>query len=267
MSALTFKMKQRPDQRVDLSCLTPDRLAGVKAKDIEALHIGTTRTKLCVGDLFKVSGDETSNIRFVDTDHRCDYIGSRFSEGQIVIDGDAGAYLGASMKGGTLTLKGDAGPYAGAAMSGGTLDIGGNAGERAGGVLVGEVHGMRGGRLIIRGDAGPMLAERMRRGIITVCGDAGDYAGARVVAGTIVLLGKVGRFAGYGCKRGTLIFKKEPKEILPTFADCGVIEFTYLTLLERHLKEHDVKLRLPRRAQRLMGDMATLGKGEMLILR
>ncbi|ODA68780.1 Formyltransferase/hydrolase complex Fhc subunit C [Methyloligella halotolerans] len=267
MSALTFKMKQRPDQRVDLSCLTPDRLAGMRSKDIEALHIGTTRSKLCVGDLFKVSGDETSQIRFVGTDDRCDHIGARFGEGEVLVDGDAGAYLGASLKGGTLTLKGDAGPYAGAAMSGGTLDIGGNAGERAGGVLVGEVHGMRGGRLIIRGNAGPMLAERMRRGIITVCGDADDYAGARVVAGTIVFLGKVGRFAGYGSKRGTLIFKKEPKEILPTFADCGVIEFTYLKLLERHLKEHDVKLRLPRRAQRLMGDMAAMGKGEMLILR
>lgn len=267
MSALTFKLKQRPEQRVDLACLVPSRLAGMKPKDIEALQIGTTRTKLCVGDLFKLSGDSTSSLRFVDTDDRCDRIGAHSAEGEIFVDGDAGAYFGAALKSGSLKVEGNAGPYAGAAMSGGTIDIGGDAGERAGGVLVGEVHGMRGGRLIIRGDAGPMLAERMRRGIITVCGDAGDYAGARVVSGTILFLGKVGQFAGYGSKRGTLIFKKEPKEILPTFADCGVIEFTYLKLLERHLKEHDVKLKLSRRARRLIGDMAALGKGEMLILR
>jgi formylmethanofuran dehydrogenase subunit C len=266
VSALTFELRQKPRERLDLSPLTPTGLAGMARKDIEALEIDTTSGTLRVGDVFKLSGKDVASLRFVGTDARCDWLGSRLSEGEIVIDGAAGAYLGAAMSGGRLMLKGDAGPFAGAAMSGGSIDIDGNAGERAGGLMVDEVFGMRGGRLSIAGNAGPMLAERMRRGIITVGGSAGDFAGARVVAGTILFLGQVGRFAGYGSKRGSLIFKHEPKEILPTFADCGVIEFTYLKLLERGLRKDGLTVSLGRRARRLMGDMAAMGKGEMLIL-
>lgn len=266
MSALTFELKQRPAERLNLSALRPSRLADLTSKEIEALAVGTTRGTLQVGDLFKVSGNKAEHVRFVGTDDRCDHIGGRMSQGEVLIDGDAGAYLGAGMSGGSVSLKGNAGPYAGAAMSGGSIDVKGDVGERAGGVTVGEIFGMRGGRLSIGGDAGPMLGERMRRGIITVAGNAGDYAGTRVVAGTILILGKVGRFAGYGSKRGSLILKKEPKEILPTFADCGVVEFTYLNLLEHDLRRAGIKVDLGRKARRLMGDMADVGKGEMLIL-
>ncbi|MEG6509364.1 formylmethanofuran dehydrogenase subunit C [Methyloligella sp. 2.7D] len=267
MSALTFELKQAPEEPLDLSALIPDRLAGMKAKDIAGLALPTLAGTASVGDYFKVTGKDAASLRFLGTTDRCDRIGAGSSEGEILVDGDAGAYLGAKFKGGTLEVTGNAAAYAGAAMSNGTIDIKGNVGERAGGLTVGEVHGMRGGRLFIGGNAGPYLAERMRRGLITVGGDAGEYAGARVVAGTILFQGKVGRNAGYGLKRGSLIFKKKPKQILPTYADCGVIEFTYLNLLERALKADGIKVRLGREAQRLMGDMAALGKGEMLILR
>ena len=266
MSALTFELKAKPDQRLDLSPLTPARLKELKLKDIEALAIGTTRVTLTVGDAFKVKGKDVSELRFAGTDGRCDKIGGGLTEGTIVVEGDTGAYLGAAMKGGKIEVKGNAGVLAGASMTGGSIAISGDAGERAGGIHVGETLGMRGGVITIGGNAGSLLGERMRRGLVIVGGDAGDYAGGRMVAGTILVKRGVGRGAGFGLRRGSLIFVEAPKEILPTFGDCGVLEFDYLRLLERWFRKTGKAIRLGDRARRLMGDMSVLGKGEMLIL-
>ena len=266
MSALTFTLKAKPTQRLDLSPLVPVRLAKLKPQEIEALRIGTTRLKLTVGDAFKVKGSEAGTLRFVGTDARCDFIGKELRDGEILVDGDAGAYLGAAMKSGTIQVNGNAGALAGASMSGGTLAIAGHAGERAAGVLVGETHGMKGGVLTIGRNAGPLVGERMRRGLVIVNGDAGDYAGGRMIAGTILFKRRVGKNAGYSLRRGSLIFLREPDEVLATFGDCGVVEFNYLRLLERWLRDTGRPVRLGGRARRLMGDMAALGKGEMLII-
>ena len=266
MSALTFELQSATDERLDLSPLTPERLDGLKTKDIEALVIGTTRVSLTVGDVFKVRGKDAAELRFAGADGRCDKIGAGMADGAIVVDGDAGAYLGAGMKKGKIEVKGSAGVLAGASMAGGVIAISRHAAERAGGVDVGETLGMRGGVLTIGGNAGGLLGERMRRGLVVVAGDAGEYAGGRMVAGTIIFKRGVGANAGFGLRRGSLIFVKEPKDLLPTFGDCGVLEFDYLRLLERWLRANGKPIKLGARARRLMGDMSVLGKGEMLIL-
>ena len=107
---------------------------------------------------------------------------------------------------------------------------------------------MKGGVLTIGGNAGPLVGERMRRGLVIVGGDAGDYAGGRMIAGTILFKREVGRGAGYGLRRGSLIFLEEPNDLLPTFGDCGVLEFDYLRLLERWLRDAG-KRRQPRRSR------------------
>ena len=219
-----------------MSPLTPAGLKDLKAKEIEALVVGTTRHKLTVGDLFKVKGKDAASLRFAGTDARCDKIGGGLTEGKIVVDGDVGAYLGAGMKGGKIEVKGNAGVLAAATMTGGAIAINGDAGER------------------------------MRRGLVIVYGDAGDYAGGRMVAGTILIKHRVGRFAGYGLRRGSLILLNEPKELPPTFGDCGVMEFDYLKVLEHWLRESGKTISLSGRARRLMGDMSVLGKGEVLIV-
>jgi formylmethanofuran dehydrogenase subunit C len=266
VSALTLELKAKPDQRLDLSPLTPSGLAALNPKDIEAIPIGTTRARLVVGDVFKLKGKDAGSLRLVGTNARCDSIGRGLQDGEIVVEGDAGAYLGAAMKGGKIALAGSAGFAAGAAMAGGRIEITGDVGERAGGVLVGETFGMRGGVMTVGGDAGPMLGERMRRGLIAVNGTVDDYAAARMIAGTLLINGAVGAFAGYGLRRGSLILRHKPKDLLPTFGDCGVLDFTYLRLLERQLRASGLEVKFGHRARRLMGDMAVLGKGEMLIL-
>lgn len=266
MGALTFELKSAPEERLDLSPLTPERLDGLKASEIEALAVGTTRVPLAVGDVFKIKGKGTGEIRFTGTDARCDKIGAGMTKGAIVVDGNAGAYLGAGMKNSRIEVNGNAGALAGASMTGGAIAISGDAGERAGGINVGETLGMKGGVLTVGGNAGALLGERMRRGLVIVGGDAGDYAGGRMVAGTILFKRGVGANAGFGLRRGSLIFVEEPKDLLPTFGDCGVLEFDYLRLLEHWLRANEKPVNLGSRARRLMGDMAVLGKGEMLIL-
>jgi formylmethanofuran dehydrogenase subunit C len=266
VTALTLKFATKSNERFDLSALTPEKLKGLKPKEIEALAIGITRDKVAVGDVFKLKGDDAAKLRLVGTTIACDKIGYGLKDGEIVVDGDAGVYLGATMRGGKISVSGSVGAYAGGSMAGGLIDIARNAGERAGGVVVGQNHGMRGGRLMIGGNAGAVLGERMRRGLLVVNGAAADYAGARMIAGTIVLRGKVGSYAGFNLRRGSLVLTREPENLLPTFGDCGVMDFEYLRLLERQLRADGAGVKVRARARRLMGDMAVLGKGEMLIL-
>lgn len=266
MSALCFQLKDRPEQRLDLSPLVPSRLDGLSRKEIEALPVNTTRETLVVGDVFKVKGKDVRNLQFVDTDDRCDRIGAKLDGGEIVVDGDAGALLGAQIRNGKISVEGGAGVLLGASMTGGEISVRGDVGDQAGGVAFGETMGMKGGFISVRGDAGALLGERLRRGLIVVGGKAGDYAGGRMIAGTLLLRGGAGRYAGYGNRRGSLIFAEKPRSILPTYSDSGVMEFDYLRLLEKWLREQGIRIRINARARRLMGDMAVLGKGEMLIL-
>jgi len=266
VSALVFELKRTPDQRLDLSPLVPARLAKLDRKAIEALPINTTRDPLTVGDAFKVKGKDPERLHFVGTDARCDKIGAKFAGGEIVVEGDAGALLGVQMTGGRISVDGSAGVLAGASMRGGEIAVRRDVGDQAGGVAFGETMGMKGGFISVGRDAGDLLGERLRRGLIVVGGKAGEYAGGRMIAGTLVLRGGAGRYAGYGNRRGSLIFTEKPRHLLPTYVDSGVMEFDYLRLLEKWLREQGVRIRLGARARRLMGDMAVLGKGEMLIL-
>ena len=266
MSALTFELKHTPGQRLDLSPLVPERLAKLDRKKIAALLINTTREKLTVGDAFKIKGKDPERLHFVGTDDRCDKIGAKLAGGEITIEGDAGMLLGARMKRGKIDLRGSAGVLAGASMAGGEITVSRDVGDQAGGVAFGETMGMKGGFISIGRDAGDLLGERLRRGLIVVGGRAGDYAGGRMIAGTLLLRGGAGRYAGYGNRRGSLIFAQKPRHILPTYSDSGTMEFDYLLLLETWLRGQGLRIRMGGRARRLMGDMAVLGKGEMLIL-
>ena len=205
LDASSFESK--PDQRLDLSPLTPSRLNDLKPKEIEAIAIGTTREKLTVGDVFKLKGKDAAKLRFVGTDARCDKIGAGLDRGR-----DRRRRrrrrLSRRRHEAAARSRSTAAPAClpAPAWAAGPSTVSGDAGERAGGILVGETLGMRGGVIAIGGNAGPMLGERMRRGLVIVGGDAGDYAGGRMIAGTILFKRGVGRGVGHGLRRGSLIF-------------------------------------------------------------
>lgn len=267
MSALTFTLKERADQRVDMSPLVCQKLLGMEPSQIAAIELQNGKRKVRVDELFKISGSDCQNIQIKNSFGKLDFIGKELSEGSIHVDGDAGAYLGMGMVSGSVEIFGNADIYAACEMQNGLLTINGNVGEFLGGALVGNKQGMKGGAVIVKGNAGDRAGDRMRRGVILIEGDAGDYCGSRMVAGTIAVLGKTGRFPGYMMSRGTLLFWNQP-QLSASFNDCGPHTLAFLPILLKSFNKFNSKfaeIEIFNRVQRFGGDMAEKGLGEILV--
>jgi len=68
-------------------------------------------------------------------------------------------------------------------------------------------------------------------------------------------------------RRGTLI-GPSVEHMLATFADCGMHDLNVLRLIERYVRHELGDLApaaLPPRVRRYAGDLATIGKGEILL--
>jgi formylmethanofuran dehydrogenase subunit C len=265
MGALTFTLKAPPTVRVDLSPLTPEKLAGLKPREIAALPLVGGRDDLRVGDLFAVRAGEAETVVIDGGSVLLDMIGAGMGGGTIRVVGDVGARAGAGMRGGRLDVEGSAGPWLAAGLTEGRVSVAGDAGERAGGALPGRMAGMAGGILTIAGTAGPRCGDRMRRGLI-VAGACGPDAGSRMIAGTI-LAGRLGPDAGVLMKRGTLIASALDGPPPPTFVPCGEHDLQVLPMLAAWIATLGLAAppTVPRRVLRLQGDMAALGKGEILL--
>jgi formylmethanofuran dehydrogenase subunit C len=266
MKPLHLSLKSSPEQRLDLSPLVPDRIVGKSLAEIAALDLATTKEKVTVGDVFKLKGAASDEIIIEGGSDRFDCLGQDMKSGTLHIEGDVGINAGRLMSGGHLIIAGSTGHYAGSCMSGGELEILGNVGNFLGGPREGEIHGMSGGLLIVRGSAGDRAADRLRRGTVVVEGDAGDWPASRIVAGTLVVVGASGINPGYLMKRGTLVLGHSAP-LTPTFIDCGPLHSTFTGIFSRALK---VQSRLGSKLfamplRRVMGDMAVLGKGEILL--
>ena len=267
MSRFTFTLQGPPPQRLDLSPLTPERLAGKSLAEIGAIEINTTRARVTVGDVFKLGEGDFDEIVFEGGAERFDRVGARMSRGAIRVVGDVGVEAGRAMSGGTLTIEGDAGAFAGSGLRGGLLTIARNAGERLGGPLAGETEGVTGGTIYVRGDAGARAGDRMRRGFLLIEGAAGEYAGSRMIAGTIAIGGEAGPLPGYLMNRGTILLAGGCREMAPTFLDCGAFELVAARLLAGHVETTSARLGAAFRGplRRYAGDLAALGKGEIFV--
>jgi formylmethanofuran dehydrogenase subunit C len=268
MSALTFSMKQRLDQRVDMSPLVCHKLQGLALDDIKAIALQYGRNTIPAGELFNIKGSDTQNIVIEGSFNKLDFIGKGLESGTLAVHGDVGAYAGQQMRSGTLKINGNAGLYAGCEMQGGLLEIAGNAGDFVGGALPGNKQGMKGGTVLIKGNAGERVGDHMRRGQILIEGNAGDYCGSRMIAGTIAVMGQTGRFPGYAMRRGTLLLWNPP-QLSASFNDCGAHTLSFLPLLFNSFKAYSSKFADEavrfNRVQRYGGDMAEMGRGEILV--
>lgn len=266
--ALTFTLKQRTEQRVDMSPLGCHLLAGMEPAEIAAITLQNGKRKVRVDELFSISGYDTQNIVIKNSFGKLEYIGKELQGGKITVVGGAGAYLGLGMKSGCISVTGDVGIFAACEMKNGKININGNAGDFLGGALPGNKKGMQGGLVLVRGSAGERVGDHLRRGTILIEGNAGDYCGSRMIAGTIAVLGKTGRHVGYGMNRGTLLLWNMP-EIPATFNDCGAHTLTFLPILFSSFKNLDSRFAQTgvafNRAQRYGGDMAASGRGEILV--
>ena len=268
MTALRFALRAPPEQRLDLSPLIPARLAGLSAAEIERLPIHTTRAALCVGDAFRVTMGDAQDIVIEGGSERFDCVGEGMASGALTLEGDAGIRAGRAMTGGALRVRGNAGHWAASGLRGGMLTVDGHAGDFLGGPVAGERAGMAGGTVLVRGRAGGRAGDRLRRGLIVVEGDAGEAAGSRMIAGTLVVCGAPGPLAGFLMRRGTLVLGAAPgRGLLPGFVPVGGETEVFARLLGAALQPlSGPGAALSRDAiSRFAGDMATLGRGEILL--
>ena len=267
MSALTLTLNSLPSHSVDLSPLIPDRLTGLKKAAFESIALGSRA--LLVADLFAVTGDDAQQMIIRNSSDRLTRIGSGMTQGAITVEGNCGAYTGLGMRGGRIAVTGNAGPFSGNGMTAGGLEIRGDAGDFLGAALPGDKQGMRGGIIVVHGNVGDRAADRMRRGLILIGGDAGAYCGSRMLAVTILVSGLVGTMPGFGLRRGTLLFARQPPGLPATFQDSGEHALLFLTLLEKQLRRESERfarfLPLGNRVRRYCGDLAHGGTGEILV--
>lgn len=271
MKPLTFTLKEKLTQRVDLSSLIPDELDGKPLEKIRKIKLAAGKKNVALDSLFEINGTDTQNIVIKKSSDLLDSIGRNMTTGSIDVRGPVGDRLGQEMAGGSISVKGNAGDWPGTAMKGGRIEISGNAGNFVGGALPGQQQGLKNGMIHIRGNVGDRMGDRMRRGMIVVEGDAGAYTGSRMTAGTIMICGEAGENTGFSMKRGTIILTGKPKGMSATFNHCGVFELAFLKLIfnslansSRHLKELK---HYSAWTERYAGDLAMDGQGELLILQ
>ena len=271
MTTLTLSLKHAPQYRLDMSALTPDKLAGQTLAAIKGIRLVYGGETARVADLFKLTGRPGGRIKIAKSCDKLSGVGQGMQSGDIEVEGDVGDLLGRGMAGGCIRVRGDAGAWAGSGLAGGRIDIDGNAGDYAGAGRPGDLFGMSGGMLNIGGRAGDRVADRMRRGIIIIRGKAGDYCASRMHAGTVIILDKAGRYPAAGMRRGSLILAKKPASLSATFKSCGHLKMQFLRLLFTQLANMGGELALFSRQQpvahRYSGDLALNGKGEILILQ
>jgi formylmethanofuran dehydrogenase subunit C len=264
---LTLSLREQPTVPLEAEGLSPDRLAGLRRAEVEALPVWHGNRRVQLADFFTVSGDGDEEVRVEGNLRSVKFIGAGMTAGRLTVTGDAGMHTGAEMRGGELVVEGDVEDFAGTGMRGGRLVVGGSAGHQLGGALPGERAGMRGGEILVQGDAGDQVGAGLRRGLIAVAGRVGDAAGLRMLAGTIVALGPLGAVPGAGMRRGTIVAMSEVT-LLPTFTLACSYRPPFLRLYLRHLRGLGLSLadeQVEGRYARWSGDGLELRRGEILI--
>jgi formylmethanofuran dehydrogenase subunit C len=246
---LVARLKTPLRQRADFSEVLAGSWVTLPAGELAQRPVYLQREgQVPLGDLFELKGEPRGRIRFLGDLAMADRLGAGLSEGEVAVEGNVGS-------------------EAGLALSGGSLDIDGDAGPRAGAAPLGFKRGMTGGELIVRGSAGAEAGVAMRRGLLVIARHAGDQTGVGMIAGTVVVFGSAGADAGLWSKRGTVVALGR---ITPpaTYLYACTFQPEYLQLLLIRLR---VRYGLPVRPRHLTGlyrrysgDMAELGKGEIL---
>jgi formylmethanofuran dehydrogenase subunit C len=243
------KLKEPLQQRADLSEVLVGPWTTLSAKELSDRPVYLERDgDAHLGDLFELDGSPEGRIRFVGELDKADRLGAGLSQGEVLVDGSVGR-------------------EAGLAQAGGRIDIGGDAGPRAGAARLGFKRGMTGGELIVRGSAGAEAGAAMRRGLLVILQAAGDRTGLDMIAGTVVVFGSAGADAGLWSKRGSVVALGRITPPSTYWYACTFQPVHLRLLLTRLRADYGLPVR-PRHLNgfyhRYSGDMAELGKGEIL---
>lgn len=244
---IVLSLTQAPDYALLADQIVPDRFAALTAKDIASLPLLHGGRLARLGDFFTVKGERSASLRLKGSLEKVEGIGTGMAGGDLVIEGSAGRDLGA-------------------AMAGGRIDVQGAAGDNVGGALPGAAKGMTGGEIIVRGTVGDDAGARMRRGLLVVLGNAGRGSGRGMIAGTLVLFGEAGPGTGRFLKRGSIVALAKI-ERPATFRYACAYRPPHIAVLLKYLRSRGVPVPdryFTGRYERYSGDMAELGRGEIL---
>jgi formylmethanofuran dehydrogenase subunit C len=246
---LVAELKAALPERGDFGEVLAQPWAALSARELAERPVYFERQgRVRLGDLFNITGEPDGRIRFVGDLKSADRLAAGLSEGEV-------------------TVEGSVGQEAGMALAGGSLDIKGDAGSRAGAAPLGYKRGMTGGELIVRGSAGPEAGAAMRRGLLLIAKSAGERTGLGMIAGTVVIFGTAGRETGLWSKRGSVVALGR---ITPpgTYSYACTYEPIILRLMLTRLSARYglsvQRKHLTGTYRRYSGDMAELGKGEIL---
>jgi formylmethanofuran dehydrogenase subunit C len=249
MSGLVARLAAPLPGPADFSAVLAGEWTAVPAAELARRPVEMVgRGTVPLGELCSVSGDPDGTIRF---------------EGEF----GTARRLGAALTAGTVVIDGHAGDEVALGMTGGSIEVHGDAGARAGAALPESRRGMSGGELVVHGSVGEGAGALMRRGLLAVGGAVGHLAGAGMLAGTILALGAFGNAAGLWSKRGSLV-ALDSITIPPTYRYActyrpGYLRLTFTRLRQRYgLRIED--RHVAGRYRRYSGDLAELGKGEIL---
>jgi formylmethanofuran dehydrogenase subunit C len=263
---IILRLKEQPTVPLEAECVSPDVFVQRGAEEVRALPVFLGKRRHRLEDFFTIEGAGGDEIELHGDTSRVKWIGKEMTRGRITIHGDIGMHLGAFMAGGQIDVLGNAGDWVGGEMKGGLIHIRGNAGGQLGAAYRGSITGLDGGAILVEGTAGIELGMRMKRGLIAVKGMVRDFAGLQMKGGTIVLMSGAELRTGAWMLRGTIITMK-PVRLLPTFADSGLYNPTFLNVYAKHLHQFGFELPYDVRMgsyQRYAGDSSVPGKGEIL---
>jgi formylmethanofuran dehydrogenase subunit C len=121
---------------LEADCITPDTFAGKTLEEIAALKVYEGNTSWPLSKFFEIAGSNEvaqspADIAIVVNGDapKVKYIGSKMSDGAILVKGSTDMYVGAWMKGGSIIVKGSVDAFCGIQMEGGNIVIEGNAGN------------------------------------------------------------------------------------------------------------------------------------------
>lgn len=254
---------------VEAECISPDVFSSKSVEELKSLELWWGNKKKKLADVFNIEqvSEGTEEIIITGDVSEVKHIGAKMSKGKVVIEGSAGMHLGREIEGGEITVHGNVGDWLGAEMKGGLIRVKGNARNLVGSGYRGSKVGMKGGTIVIEGNAGSEVGELMRRGTIAILGKLGTLTGALMTGGSIVCFGNIGEKAGAGMDRGTIIAFNRPK-LLPTFKHSCTYNPTFIRAFLLGLKKYDLPIKkehIEGLYDRYSGDVAALGKGEILV--
>jgi formylmethanofuran dehydrogenase subunit C len=246
--AVVLSLTHPPEHALVAPAIAADRFAALGAKEIAALPVLHGGRAARLGDFWSVRGERSATLQLEGELDRVEGIATAMAGVEIVITGNAGRDLGLE-------------------LGGGRIEVRGSVGDNVGGARPGAARGMTGGEIVVRGGAGAGAGAAMRRGLVVVLGDTGPGAGRGMIAGTTLVGGRVGPGAGRFVKRGSLVLLG-PAERPATFRYACTYRPPHVTLLLRYLRTRyglEIADRyVTGRYARYAGDMAELGKGEIL---